>query len=166
MVIWRVNIVGKLLDLFNPLSWVEKAATAAIAVVLVGGTLWWFNSKIRDHYQAPLIAQYKAAADSAEAERLKREFVNKERVTDAKDAKLKTLEKIIANRKRIDAADDGLRNSLRPVEANGDELAACRQRADALDSVQLAIREFTKRVVQECDRHIADKEALKAAWPK
>lgn len=158
--------MSKILQYFNPLTIIEKLITISVILVIAAALVWWFNSKIRDHYQAPLIAQYKAAADSAERERLKREFINKERVTDAKDAKLKTLEKIISDRKRIDVADDRLQNSLRPSATNDDELTACRQRADALDSVQLAVREFAKRVVQECDRHIADKEALKAAWPE
>jgi hypothetical protein len=158
--------MSKLLDLFNPLSWIEKAATVAIAVVMVVLTLWWFNSKIRDHYQAPLIAEHKKAADSEERERVKREFVNKERVTDAKDAKIKSLEGLAANTKRVIAANERLQNSLHPSATNDDELTACRQRADSLDSVQFAVREFAKRVVQECDRHIADKEALKAAWPQ
>lgn len=158
--------MNKILEYFNPLTIIEKLITIAVTLLIAGALLWWFNDKIKDHYQAPLIAEYKAAADDAEKKRLERENLNKGKVTDAKDAKIKKLEKIIADRKRIDVADDRLQNSLRISAANDDELTACKQRADALDTVQLAVREFTKRVVQECDRHIADKEALKAAWPE
>ena len=158
--------MSKLLELFNPLSWLQKAATIAIAVVLVWGGLWWFNSKIRDHYQAPLIAEYKAAADAAEAERLKREFVNKERVTDAKDAKIKSLEGLAANTMRVAAANERLQNDLRASAADKTDLAACQQRADTLDAVQRRISEFAQRVVKAADGHVIDLQACIAAWPQ
>jgi hypothetical protein len=147
----------------NPLTWSAAALQIVGAVLLVLGlhyivAPWYYAKEIK--------AETKAASIKSENQRLEREAKNNDKTLKAKDAQIKTLESIAADGKRLAAADDRLQHSLRAGEAATTDLSACLQRADSLDSVQLAIRGFTRRVVQECDRHIADKEALKAAWPE
>lgn len=159
--------MSKLLDLFNPLSLLQKAVTIAIAVVLVGATLWWFNSKIRDHYQAPLIAEYKAAADLAEQARAKREFINTERTQGAKDAKLQTLEKNLAAANRTAASAIGLRDAIRAGENRAKvDLAACLQHSRTLGELLESGAELARRIAAEADGHAADSVECHVAWPK
>jgi hypothetical protein len=149
----------------NPLEW-SAAALQLVGVVLLAIALVWFvDSKLDDYYTADLQVEVKAASDNAKAEATARDLANEKRRSEALDAKVRKLEEIAANGKRVAAADDRLRDSLRASTAARTEISACVQRTDTLDAVQLAIRGFTQRLVQECDRHVADKEALKAAWP-
>jgi hypothetical protein len=156
----------KYLKWLNPFEW------GALALQIMGGLLaagllfWYANSKLEDHYTSELQQEVKVAADKGAAAVTARNLENETRRSEALNAKNKQLEAIMANSKRVAAADDRLRDSLRASATSRTEISACVQRADTLDAVQLAIRGFTKRVAQECDRHIADKEALKSAWPQ
>ena len=145
---------------------ISKLIEWLIYAVLVGLALWFFNDRIEAHYQKPLIEKHAAAEKESAQLKAKRESGNNQLIESAKDARIKKLETIAADGKRLTAADDRLRDSLRASAAARTETSACVQRADSLDAVQFAIRGFTQRVVQECDRHIADKEALTASWPK
>lgn len=157
----------RLLKWLNPLNWGAMALETIGVVLLACGLGLYADYKLKQYYTADLKATVEAKQKEAEATRLQREAQNLKRTNEALDAKVKKLENIAANGKRIDAADDRLRDNLRASEERAKfDLSACLQRADTLDAVQLAIRGFTKRVVQECDRHTADKEALTAAWPK
>jgi hypothetical protein len=159
--------MSKLLDLFNPLSWIEKLITIVVGCIVVAGVLWWFNDKIRDHYQAPLIAEYKSAADEAERNRLKREFVNKERVTDALAEKLKKLENNAASAKRAADSAIGLRDAIRASEDRAKtSLAACLQHADTLSGLFTSIDEFAGKVAIAADGHATDAVACHQAWPQ
>ena len=159
--------MSKLLEYFNPLTWLQKAATIAIAVVLVWGALWWFNSKIRDHYQAPLIAEYKAAADEAERSRAKRELINHERKQEANDAQRKTLEKNRLAAARAAAGAVGLRDAIRASEDRAQaDLSACVQHASTLGELLNSGAELARRIAAEADGHAADKIACTAAWPQ
>jgi hypothetical protein len=129
---------------------ISKLVEWLIYAVLAGLALWFFNDRIEAHYQKPLTEAHAAAAKESAQLNAKRQSGNNQRIESAKDARIKKLETIAAGGKRLADADDRLRDSLRAT----------------LDAVQLAIRGFTQRVVQECDRHIADKEAITAAWPK
>jgi hypothetical protein len=145
---------------------ISKLVEWLIYAVLAGLALWFFNDRIEAHYQKPLTEAHAAAAKESAQLNAKRQSGNNQRIESAKDARIKKLETIAAGGKRLADADDRLRDSLRASAAARAEISACVQRADTLDAVQLAIRGFTQRVVQECDRHIADKEAITAAWPK
>jgi hypothetical protein len=159
--------MGKLTALINPLTLVQQAIGALVALVLVAALLWFFNSKVRDHYQAPLIAEYKATADSAEATRLKREFVNKERVTDAKDAKLKTLENNLIAAKRTADSAIGLRDAVRASEDRAQtSLAACVQHSHTLGELLASGAELAGRIAKEADGHAADSLECHTAWPQ
>lgn len=162
-----MNLLSKLLDLFNPLSWIEKLITIAVGCLIIAGALWWFYDSIGDHFRAPLIAEYKAASDEAERNRLKREFVNKERVTDALTEKLKKLESNAASAKRAADAAVGLRDSIRASEERAKtSLTACLQHASTLSGLFVAVDDFAGRVAIEADSHVADKIACHQAWPQ
>lgn len=153
--------------LFNPLSWPQKAATLALAVVLLWGGLWWFNSKIRDHYQAPLLVKYKAAADAAESLRLERESSNNAKMKGAKDAKVQKLEKNLVAAKR--AADSALRlrDAIRASEDSAKaSLTTCVQHASTLGELLNSSADLARRIAKEADGHVADKQELTAAWPQ
>jgi hypothetical protein len=157
----------RLLDLFNPLSWIEKLITIAVGCLIIAGALWWFYDSIGDHFRAPLIAEYKAASDEAERNRLKREFVNKERVTDALTEKLKKLESNAASAKRAADAAIGLRDSIRASEDRAKtSLAACLQHANTLSGLFASIDDFAGSVAVAANGHAADAVACHNAWPK
>jgi methionine salvage enolase-phosphatase E1 len=149
----------------NPLNWSALVLQIMGTVLLAIALVWFVDRNLDDYYTENLQAEIKAASDKAKAEAAVRDLSNEKRRNEALDAKVRKLEEIAANGKRVAAADDRLQDNLRASTAARTEISACVQRADTLDTVQLAIRGFTKRLVQECDRHVADKEALKAAWP-
>lgn len=159
--------MDKLRDLINPLTLVQQAIGALVALVLVAASLWFFNSKIRDHYQAPLIAQYAAAAAEAESARVKRQFINHERTQGAKDDKLKKLEDNLAAAGRTAASAIGLRDAVRTSEDRAKaDLAACVQHARTLGELLNSGAELAGRIAKEADGHVADKVECTAAWPQ
>lgn len=159
--------MSKILEYFNPLTIIEKLITIGITLVIAGALVWWFNSKIRDHYQAPLIAEYKAASDLAEQARAKREFINTERTQGAKDAKLQTLEKNLAAANRAAASAVGLRDAIRTSENRAKtDLAACVQHSRTLGELLESGAELARRIAAEADGHAADSVECHVAWPK
>ncbi len=150
----------------NPLTW------SSLALQIVGGAIlfialaflgnWW----LEDYYTKDLKEAQAQATAKADAERLKREAQNNERIIKAKNAQIKTLEAIAADGKRIDDANQRMQHNLRASEAARTELSACLQRADTLDTVQRSISEFAGRVAQEADKHVSDKIACHEAWPE
>ena len=147
----------------NPFTWSALALQiAGVALLLLGLHFvvlpWYYAKKIK--------AETKAASLKANTQKLEREAKNTDKTIKAKDAQIKTLQAIAADGKRVADANQRLQHSLRASEAAKTDLGACLQRADSLDTVQRAVSEFAGRVVQEADRHVADKVNLKAAWPE
>ena len=153
-------------DLFNPFKWSEVALQIAggailfIALAFLGN--WW----LEDYYTKDLKEAQAQATAKADAERLKREAQNNERIIKAKNEQITTLETIAANGVRIADANQRLQYDLRASEAARTQLSACLQRADTLDTVQRAVSEFAGRVAQEADKHVSDKIACHEAWPE
>lgn len=159
--------MGKLAALINPLTLVQQAIGALVALVLVAALLWFFNSKIRDHYQAPLIAQYAAAEAEAESARVKRQVINHERTQGAKDDKLKTLESNLIAAKRTADSAIGLRDAVRASEDRAQTfLAACVQHSHTLGELLASGAELAGHIAKEADGHVADKVECTAAWPQ
>ena len=157
----------KILEYFNPLTIIEKLITIGITLAIAAALVWWFNSKIRDHYQAPLIAEYKAASDAAEKLRAERESVNEKKLKGAINAKVQTLEKNLAAANRTAASAIGLRDAIRASEDRAKtDLAACVQHSRTLGELLSSGAELAGRIAKEADGHVADKEALTASWPK
>lgn len=158
--------MGKLLDLFNPLKWWEKAVSIVTFVAVVFGLVWWGWSSLGNHFTEKQEAEYKRVEQVAMANKLQREALNDANAKKAKDEKIKQLEVLAADAVRLRAANDRMSNNLRASATTESDLSACVQRARALDQVQQAVRGFADRVVQAADRHVADKVACTAAWPK
>lgn len=146
----------------NPLNWSALAlqiiGTALLVLGLHFGLKWYYSKEIK--------AETKAASIKANSQKLEREAKNTHKTIKAKDAQIKTLQAIAADGKRVADADQRLQHSLRASEAAKTDLSACLQRADSLDTLQRAVGEFVGRVVQEADRHVADKVRCTAGWPE
>lgn len=147
----------------NPLNW-SALALQIVGVALLLAALhfvvlpWYYAREIK--------AETKAASVKANTAKLEREAKNTDKTLKAKDAQIKTLQTIAADGKHIADANQRLQHSLRASEAAKTDLSACLQRADSLDTVQRAVSEFAGRVVQEADRHVADKVRCTAGWPE
>ena len=146
-----------------PWNWGSLALRIAGTVLMLAALhffiLPWYYAKNKAEAQ-------KKAADKANVAKLEREALNKDRTLRAQNERIKTLESIAVDSERIAAANERLQHSLRASEAARVDLSACLQRADTLDAVQQAISEFAGRVVQEADKHVADKIACTQAWPR
>ena len=161
-----IKLFSKLFDLIDPAQWLSWLIGGVVALVLGSLMLWFFNGKIRDHYQAPLIAQYKEAADEATRLNAKRESLNLETATKAKDEKFKTLENNLAAANRTAAGAIGLRDAIRASEDRAKtDLAACVQHARTLGELLNSGAELAGRIAKEADGHVADKIECRAAWP-
>ncbi len=159
--------MNKLFQYFNPLTIIEKLITIGITLAIAGALVWWFNSKIRDHYQAPLIAEYKAASHAAEKLRAERESTNEKKLKGAINAKVQTLEKNLAAANRTAASAIGLRDAIRASEDRAKtDLAACVQHSRTLGELLNSGAELARRIAADADGHVADKVACAKAWPK
>ena len=159
--------MNKILQYFNPLTIIEKLITIGITLAIAAALVWWFNSKIRDHYQAPLIAEYKAASDAAETLRAERESANEKKLKGAKDAKVQTLEKNLAAANRTATSAIGLRDTIRASENRAKtDLAACVQHSRTLGELLNSGADLAGRIAKEADSHVADKISCTNSWPQ
>lgn len=159
-------MTDKLLALFNPLSWIQKLGSLAASLAVLFLLGWWFWSALGNHFTEKQDAEYARVENVARLARQQRDSVNAANATKANNEKIKRLEAVAADSKRLAAAYDRLQNDLRARAAAETDLAACVQRASALDVVQQAVGGFAQRVVSEADKHVADKVACTAAWPQ
>lgn len=145
---------------------IDRLVSVALTTVVAIGLVWFFDGKIRDYYQAPLIESYAEAQRLAKKQSETRATQNETRKLGAENAKIKQLEILAADAVRLRDADKRLQDSLRASAASETDLSACIRDARSLRDVQQAVRGFTERVVQEADKHVADKVACATAWPK
>jgi hypothetical protein len=158
--------MASIVDLINPLSWVEKLAGLAATLLLLGGAVWWGWSSLGDHFTKKQDAEYARVEAVSMANKLQREAANETKTKKAQSEKIKQLEIIAADAVRLRAANERLQNDLRAGATSETDLTACVQRARALDNVQQAVRGFTEKVVTVADKHVADKVACTAQWPQ
>ena len=159
-------MIDKALALFNPLSWVQKLGSIAASALVLFLLGWWFWSALGNHFTEKQDAEYARVENVARLAKQQREAGNEAKTKKANDEKIKQLEVLAADAVRLRAANDRLQNDLRARAAAETDLAACVQRARALDHVQQAVRGFAERVVKSADRHVVDKVACTAAWPQ
>lgn len=156
----------KFLEWFSPLSWAQKLGSIAASLAVVFGLAWWGWSALGRHFTDAQDAAYKKVETVALEAKKQREAVNDANSKKANDEKIKTLEALAADRVRLSAAYQRLQNDLRARATSETDLTACVQRARALDVVQQAVGGFANRVVQEADRHVADKIECTAKWTR
>ena len=155
-----------LLELFNPLSWVQKLASLAVAMLIVALGSWWAWSSLGHHFTKALEERYKTAETAGIEQAKKRKDLNEANAKKANDAKDQSLKTLAADRDRLMLANQRLRDSLRASTTEQTDLSACLQRSRALDDVQQAVRGFANRVVNEADKHVIDKVNCTAQWPQ
>jgi hypothetical protein len=159
-------MIGTLLALFNPLKWYEKIVSVVTTLAVLSGLVWWGWSALGNHFTEAQDAEYARVEQVARDAKQFRDSINEANTKKANDEKIKRLEAIAADSLLLAAAHDRLQNDLRARAAAETDIAACVQRARALDHVQQAVGDFAQRVVTAADRHVADKVACTAAWPK
>lgn len=159
-------MIDKLLDLFSPLSWLQKLGSIAASALVLFLLGWWFWSALGNHFTEKQDAEYARVENVARLAKQQRDAGNEAKTKRANNEKIKQLEVLAADAVRLRAANERLQDHLRARAAAETDLSACVQRARALDVVQQRVRGFAERVVTAADRHVADKVACTAAWPQ
>lgn len=160
-------MIAKLVDLFNPLTVLQKLASIAVSLLIVLLLGWWGWWALGKHFTEKQDAEYARVEAVATANKLQREALNDANTKKAQDEKIKQLEAAAASARRAADSAAGLRDDLRASENRAKtELSACLQHARAVGGLFTAIDDFAGRLAQEADGHVADKIACTASWPK
>ena len=154
-------------DLFNPFKWSEVALQIAggaimfIALAFLGN--WW----LEDYYTKDLKEAQAQATAKADAIVTARNLENERRKNEALTAQKQKLESNLADARSADAASASLQHNLRTLQNQSqNDLASCRNAADTLGQLFIAIDEFAGKVAVEADGHALDKKACYDAWPR
>lgn len=146
---------------------IDRLISVALTTVVAIALVWFFDGKIRDYYQAPLIESYAEAQRLAKKQTETRAASNDKLKLEAENAKIKQLESNLAAANAATAAADGLRNDLRTGRiASQANLSACAQYADTVTIILATGADLARRIASEADGHVADKVACATAWPK
>ena len=145
---------------------IDKFISSVIALALAGLALWWFNDKIRDHYQKPLIENYAETQRLVRKQSETRDTENEKRKLGAENAKIKQLETNLAAANAANASAIGLRDSLRTGRiASQANLSSCAQYADTVTNILATGADLARRIAAEADGHVTDKVTCAKAWP-
>ena len=154
-------------DLFNPFKWSEVALQIAggailfIALAFLGN--WW----LEDYYTKDLKEAQAQATAKADAIVTARNLENERRKNEALTAQKQKLESNLADARSADAASASLLNSVRTLQGRSqNDLTACRNAADTLGQLFIAIDEFASWLAKEADGQALDKKACYDAWPR
>jgi len=95
-----------------------------------------------------------------------RNLENERRKNEALTAQKQKLESNLADARSADAASVILQHNLRTLQDRSqNDLTACRNAADTLGQLFIAIDEFAGKTAAEADGHALDKQACYDAWP-
>ncbi len=151
----------------NPLTWISLAlqivggAIMFIALAFLGN--WW----LEDYYTKDLKEAQAQATAKADAIVTARNLENERRKNEALTAQKQKLESNLADARSADAASASLLNSVRTLQNRSqNDLTACRNAADTIGQLFIAIDEFAGKTAVEADGHALDKKACYDAWPK
>ena len=151
----------------NPLTW------SSLALQIVGGAImfialaflgnWW----LEDYYTKDLKEAQAQATAKADAIVTARNLENERRKNEALTAQKQKLESNLADARAADAASASLQHNLRALQDRSqNDLTACRNAADTLGRLFIAIDEFAGKTAVEADGHALDKKACYDAWPR
>jgi len=151
----------------NPLTW------STLALQIVGGALlfialaWFGNRWLDNYYTEDLKEAQKQATAKADAIVTARNLENERRKNEALAAQKAQLESNLADARSADAASAILLDHVRTLQ-NGsqNDLTTCRNAADTIGQLFIAINEFAGKTAAEADGHALDKRACYDAWPK
>ena len=151
----------------NPLTWISLAlqivggAILFIALAFLGN--WW----LEDYYTKDLKEAQAQATAKADAIVTARNLENERRKNEALTAQKQKLESNLADARSADAASASLLNNLRALQDRSqNDLTACRNAADTIGQLFIAIDEFAGKTAVEADGHALDKKACYDAWPR
>lgn len=154
-------------DLFNPFKWSEVALQIAggailfIALAFLGN--WW----LEDYYTKDLKEAQAQATAKADAIVTARNLENERRRNEALTAQKQKLESNLADARSADAASASLLNSVRTLQDRSqNDLTTCRNAADTIGQLFIAIDEFASYLAKAADNHALDKKACYDAWPR
>ena len=154
-------------DLLNPFKWSEVALQIAggailfIALAFLGN--WW----LEDYYTKDLKEAQAQATAKADAIVTARNLENERRKNEALTAQKQKLESNLADARSADAASASLLNSVRTLQNRSqNDLTACRNAADTLGQLFIAIDEYASWLAKEADGQALDKKACYDAWPR
>ena len=151
----------------NPLTW------STLALQIVGGALlfialaWFGNRWLDNYYTEDLKEAQKQATAKADAIVTARNLENERRKNEALAAQKAQLESNLADARSADAASAILLDHVRTLQ-NGsqNDLTTCRNAADTIGQLFIAINEFAGKTAAEADGHALDKKACYDAWPR
>ncbi len=151
----------------NPLTWISLAlqivggAILFIALAFLGN--WW----LEDYYTKDLKEAQAQATAKADAIVTARNLENERRKNEALTAQKQKLESNLADARSADAASVILQHNLRTLQDRSqNDLTTCRNAADTIGQLFIAIDEFAGKTAVEADGHALDKKACYDAWPK
>ena len=154
-------------DLFNPFKWSEVALQIAggaimfIALAFLGN--WW----LEDYYTKDLKEAQAQATAKADAIVTARDLENERRKNEALTKQKQKLESNLADARSADAASASLLNNLRALQDRSqNDLTSCRNAADTIGQLFIAIDEFAGKTAVAADGHALDKKACYDAWPR
>ncbi len=132
-----------------------------IALAFLGN--WW----LEDYYTKDLKEAQAQATAKADAIVTARNLENERRKNEALTAQKQKLESNLADARSADAASASLLNSVRTLQNRSqNDLTACRNAADTIGQLFIAIDEFAGKTAVEADGHALDKKACYDAWPR
>lgn len=151
----------------NPLTW------SSLALQIVGGAIlfialaflgnWW----LEDYYTKDLKEAQAQATAKADAIVTARNLENERRKNEALTAQKQKLESNLADARSADAASASLLNSVRTLQNRSqNDLTSCRNAADTIGQLFIAIDEFAGKTAVAADGHALDKQACYDAWPR
>ena len=151
----------------NPLTW------SSLALQIVGGAImfialaflgnWW----LEDYYTKDLKEAQAQATAKADAIVTARDLENERRKNEALTKQKQKLESNLADARSADAASASLLNNLRALQDRSqNDLTSCRNAADTIGQLFIAIDEFAGKTAVAADGHALDKKACYDAWPR
>lgn len=154
-------------DLFNPFKWSEVALQIAGGAIMFIALAWFGNRWLSNYYTKDLKEAQAQATAKADAIVTARNLENERRRNEALTAQKAQLESNLADARSADAASASLLNSVRTLQNRSqNDLTSCRNAADTIGQLFIAIDEFAGKVAVEADGHALDKRACYDSWPR